>query len=234
MPQARAMSLTQELVDLCHRLEVEAPRPALSVPLTDDDFRVMAERIDSEAGDAPLWAFAYGSLIWKPGFEALEQRRATAYGWHRDFNLQLHRFRGTPANPGLMMSLSRGGRCDGVILRMCDEKRVSTIEQLLRREMDDTLGADATRWITVRSDGPTKALGCWVGPRGWLVQTGFSLVEVADVLARACGHGGSCAEYVFNTVSHLEALGIHDRNLWRLQRLVAERIRELHGLKIAA
>ncbi len=48
--------------------------------------------------------------------------------------------------------------------------------------------------------------------------------EVADVVARAAGHWGSCAEYLHNTVSHLEALGIHDRNLWRLQALVAERI----------
>jgi cation transport protein ChaC len=32
------------------------------------------------------------------------------------------------------------------------------------------------------------------------------------------------AEYLFSTVSKLEESGIHDRNLWRLQRLVAERI----------
>ena len=32
------------------------------------------------------------------------------------------------------------------------------------------------------------------------------------------------AEYLFSTVSKLEELGIHDRNLWRMQELVAERI----------
>lgn len=48
--------------------------------------------------------------------------------------------------------------------------------------------------------------------------------HIADVLARACGHVGSSAEYLYNTVLHLEERGIHDRNLWRLQRLVAERI----------
>jgi cation transport protein ChaC len=47
---------------------------------------------------------------------------------------------------------------------------------------------------------------------------------VADVLANACGHIGSGAEYLYNTVSHLEAKGIHDSGLWQLQRLVAERI----------
>ena len=50
------------------------------------------------------------------------------------------------------------------------------------------------------------------------------LDAVADVLARSCGHWGSGAEYLLNTVSHLEAKGIRDSNLWRLQRLVAVRI----------
>jgi cation transport protein ChaC len=30
-------------------------------------------------------------------------------------------------------------------------------------------------------------------------------------------------------VSHLEEFGIRDRNLWRLQELVAEEIRRLHA-----
>ncbi len=42
------------------------------------------------------------------------------------------------------------------------------------------------------------------------------------MLADACGHRGSGAEYVLNTVTHLEAKGIRDRNLWKLQRLVAD------------
>jgi cation transport protein ChaC len=49
--------------------------------------------------------------------------------------------------------------------------------------------------------------------------------EAAGIIATAAGHWGSCAEYLRETVAHLEALGIHDRNLWRLQDLVAERIR---------
>ena len=41
---------------------------------------------------------------------------------------------------------------------------------------------------------------------------------------RACGRVGSCAEYLCNTVSHLEEFGIRDRNLWRLQELAAHEI----------
>jgi len=52
----------------------------------------------------------------------------------------------------------------------------------------------------------------------------ISLEAVADALATAVGIWGSMAEYLYNTVENLEALGIHDRQLWRLQEMVAERI----------
>ena len=54
--------------------------------------------------------------------------------------------------------------------------------------------------------------------------------EAADLVAGAAGHWGSCAEYLRETVAHLEELGIRDRNLWRLQALVAERIGAAYAL----
>lgn len=227
------MSLTRELVDLCYRVEPEAARPGDSVALVDDDYRALAERLDREAGTDPFWVFAYGSLVWKPAFEAAESRRATAFGWHRTFSLVMQRYRGSPTVPGLMMALSRGGRCDGFIFRLPDQSRRADIETLLRREMDDEFGASAGRWMTVRTkDGSVRAFGCWVGAKGRLIDEGRPFEQVADILARACGHVGSNAEYLFNTVAHLEAAGIHDRNLWRLQALLAARIRELNGLPL--
>jgi cation transport protein ChaC len=35
------------------------------------------------------------------------------------------------------------------------------------------------------------------------------------------------AAYLFNTVTHLEAMGIRDAYLWRMQALVAERLARL-------
>ena len=32
------------------------------------------------------------------------------------------------------------------------------------------------------------------------------------------------AEYLYSTVKHLEDRGIHDRHLWQIQELVAQRI----------
>jgi cation transport protein ChaC len=35
------------------------------------------------------------------------------------------------------------------------------------------------------------------------------------------------ADYLYNTITHLEAAGIHDRTLWRMQALVAERLERM-------
>src|SRR4029078_388454 len=58
-----------------------------------------------------LWLFAYGSLIWKPDVEFAERRKAKLAGWHRRFCIWQRRWRGTSANPCLMLALHRGGSC---------------------------------------------------------------------------------------------------------------------------
>ncbi|MBO3708054.1 MAG: gamma-glutamylcyclotransferase [Candidatus Accumulibacter sp.] len=51
--------------------------------------------------------------------------------------------------------------------------------------------------------------------------------KVAATLARACGHCGTGAECLLNTVSQLEARGIHDTGQWHLRRRAARQIEEL-------
>jgi cation transport protein ChaC len=79
-------------------------------------------------------------------------------------------------------------------------------------------------------DGPVRAIGFVIDRNGPAYAGKRSDEETAAVLARACGHWGSGAEYLRNTVEKLAEHGIYDRNLWRLQALVAEKIRALHGL----
>ncbi|MBN9550559.1 MAG: gamma-glutamylcyclotransferase [Alphaproteobacteria bacterium] len=229
----RQMSLTPELVALCHRDEIDPGPSGEWTQLSDDDFSALAARLAGEADEGPLWVFAYGSLIWKPAFDSVEQQRASAHGWHRSFCLDLVRWRGSAAQPGLMMALERGGRCDGVIYRLPDGDKSVHIERLLRREIDDHEAVASVRWVPVRTEqGRRRALGFWVGVTGRGTSLGQPLERVAQILARACGHVGSGAEYLYNTVSHLETFGIHDRNLWRLQELVAGEIRSIHGHRI--
>lgn len=229
MQTKRIMALTPELVALCHRVEPETPHDGRFERLTDEDFGRLSRTLAESRKGEDLWLFAYGSLIWKPEFETVEKRRATAFGWHRSFCIQLHSWRGTPDQPGLMMALEKGGRCDGVVYRLPAGDTEKQIERLLRREMSYKQNAGAVRWLpVVTAEGPVRALGFWVGPQGERIVSKLPHETVAAILARACGHLGSGAEYLYNTVLHLEEFGIRDRNLWNLQKLVAEEIRTLH------
>jgi len=229
--ERRIMSLTPDLVALCARPEVDPGPDPDWTPLGDEGYAALTDRLLEESGDVPLWIFAYGSLIWKPVFEAVEKRRGTAYGWHRSFCLEIKAWRGSPAQPGLMMALDRGGRCDGVAFRLPEQDRSGQIEAMLRREVSAVEDIGTIRWLPVETtDGPVRALAFWAGPAGRGVARKLPPEEVAWVLARACGHVGSCAEYLYNTVTHLEDHGIRDRNLWRLQHLVADEIRSIARL----
>jgi len=192
---------------------------------TEEEYEAAAATLLERKSPGPLWIFAYGSLIWKPAFVAVEHRRATAFGWHRSFCLELKRWRGSPQQPGLMMGLQRGGRCDGVIYRLPDGHHVGQIGRLLRREIGGQEEMRTVRWITVKTErGKLRALTFWAGPTGLDYNVKLPLIRVAQILARACGHIGSDAAYLYQTVSKLEELGIRDRNLWRLQELVADEI----------
>ena len=78
-----AMTLTEDLVALVNRVEPDpGPEPGRHDP-SDAEFAAMAETTLAGAPVGDLWLFAYGSLIWSPGHEFVDQVRATATGWHR-------------------------------------------------------------------------------------------------------------------------------------------------------
>jgi cation transport protein ChaC len=220
-----SMALTAELVARCERIEPDpGPEEGYSI-FTEEEYDAAAAALLQQKPAGSLWIFAYGSLIWKPAFVAVEQRRASAFGWHRAFCLELTRWRGSPQQPGLMMGLERGGRCDGVVYRLPDGDHVKQLGRLLRREVGGDKEMRTVRWITVKTETDTRrALTFWAGPAGLDYSVKLPLARVAQILARACGHIGSGADYLFQTVSKLEEFGIRDRNLWRLQKLVADEI----------
>jgi cation transport protein ChaC len=223
------MRLTPEMVRRAFRVEPDpGPGPGFT-PADEEESRALAEallaRPEAPGAGAPVYVFAYGSLLWKPDFEVTESLRGTLRGWHRAFCIGLTRWRGSPARPGLMLALERGGVCAGLLLRLPDETLLETLTALFRREIPHREGADMARWSRIETErGPIPAVVFWAGPKGANIEHRLPLPTVAHRLAHACGHGGSGAEYLYNTVEHLEEAGIRDRNLWQLQALVADEI----------
>ena len=66
--------------------------------------------------------FGYASLIWRPEFDAVEQRPARVHGWHRALEMRSRINRGTPECPGLVFALVAGGSCRGMAYRIARER----------------------------------------------------------------------------------------------------------------
>jgi len=123
------------------------------------------------------------------------------------------------------MGLQRGGCCRGIVYRLPDADHAGQLGRLLRREVGGHEEMRTVRWITVDTEhSRLPALAFWADPTELDYSVSLPLDRVAQILARACGHIGSGADYLFKTVHKLEEFGIRDRNLWRLQELVANEI----------
>ena len=225
--RTRDLRLTTDLVSIVARKVVDAgPAPGVVVH-NDADYEASLQALLA-AGPwrgQDVWVFAYGSLLWNPAFEVTEQVAAVLHGWHRAFCIQLTRFRGTPAQPGLMMSLTPGGSCRGALLRIAGDSVESNLRKLWRREMTVKPPNTPPRWVTAKAgEVDVRAIVFAANRRGANFVAGLTNEQVADVLCKAVGHWGSGAEYLMQTVDQLEGLGIRDANLWRLQRLVAQQL----------
>lgn len=224
MSRRSQMSLTADLVKHIHREVADSGPPSGFFPLTDADYHAKLAELLAARPDVDLWIFAYGSLIWKPACEVEDHGHALLRGWHRKFCLRLQRFRGTTAAPGLMMALDVGGSCKGVLQRIPERFAEERLELLLRRETSVKPVSNTPRWITVETAGGSRRAIAFTINRQAPTYCRHTLADTADILARACGHWGTGAEYLMNTVAHLEERGIHDPYLWRLQHMVAQRI----------
>jgi glutathione-specific gamma-glutamylcyclotransferase len=231
MPTVQSRVLTSELV--AHTLRPVAdtgPSPGM-VPCSEADWEAASQAIlKSRPDGGEFWIFAYGSLLWNPVVDPVEERPGTVQGWHRAFRMYLRSWRGTVDQPGLMMGLDRGGQCKGLAFRLPERDLQSQLQRLLRRELPmKPVGRPSTyipRWLRMKTQNEhLKALAFVINPLGASYAGRLTLEETAEILSSACGSGGSCAEYLYNTITHLELLGIHDRGLEKLQSLVARNIR---------
>ncbi len=177
----------------------------------------MNERLRRIVVDAPgdVWFFAYGSLMWDPGFEPAEVRPALLYGYHRRFCVRSVRYRGTPDDPGLSLGLDPGGSCRGRALRVAEAGRPAVFDYLSRREMPEEI----YRCTPVRLHTPGGIVDghtLTVNRDNHLYDGAVSEDEAARRIARCRGERGPNLDYLASTVEHLDTLGIGDVAIHRL------------------
>lgn len=170
------------------------------------DSRLLAETIAAApAGD--LYVFAYGSLMWLPGFACRRRQAARIYGYSRRCAVFSTYYRGTDKKPGLVLGLDRGGSCNGVLYRVPRRRKTAVIKYLFDREM--FAGVYHPRYITAcAGGGRCQALTFVVRRDSRQYAAPMPPEAAAAIIAAAGGHGGSNRAYIYNTGSHLRQLGI--------------------------
>lgn len=180
---------------------------------------------------APVWIFAYGSLMWNPEIACAAMRPALLHGYHRRFCLYSYDYRGTRERPGLVLGLDRGGACWGMALRLEGAALAASLDHLWSREMSGG-GVYEMHRLSLRAVGlqPTDSIrgGAALPAWGFVVRRDhpdyagrLPLDEAARMIAAARGERGLCRDYLASTLAHLEALGLCDRPLRRLGARVA-------------
>ena len=173
--------------------------------------------------DDDLWVFAYGSLIWRPGFDHAERVPAYTLGLHRSLCVYSFDHRGTPERPGLVLGLDFGGACRGIAYRVAVKHRAATLAYLREREQTTSVYREMVRgvWLEGKPERRIDAL-CYVVDRGHVQYAGRLPHErQLHIVRQAHGRSGNNRDYVVETVKSLEALNIVDHDL----HVLAERLR---------
>ena len=166
-----------------------------------------------------VWIFGYGSLIWNPAIHFERKDIMTIYGFHRKFCLKTYLGRGNKEAPGLVLGLDHGGSCRGIAFKIPAKIAAHELEIIWRREM--LSGSYIPRWLNGKIKGiSVKALGFVVNKQEDRYVGDLTDVETATLISKANGFLGTCADYLINTSEHLEDLGIPDKKLSHLVKLL--------------
>jgi glutathione-specific gamma-glutamylcyclotransferase len=177
---------------------------------------------DAQLSSGDLWVFGYGSLMWRPGFEFIEQVPARLIGEHRALCVYSFDHRGTPEKPGLVLGLDRGGACRGIAFRVAAMRRRDTIDYLRAREQTTNVYREVMRsvWLDNQARERVSAL-TYVVDRGHVQYAGrLSLAEQLRHVREGHGRSGNNRDYVLATVKSIEAQGFRDAQLHQLAMML--------------
>ncbi len=186
--------------------------------MAEDDKLILAD-VDPDAG---FWVFAYGSLMWRPGFVSERHTLATLHGYHRSFCMASIVYRGTPEAPGLVLALdeAEGHHCTGVGYRVSGHSGAEILDYLRERELVSAAYREVIAPIRLETGEDVPALTYVVDRDHHQYRGNHTAHETAEIIASAHGPAGSNREYLQNTVKSLRRLGLDDPDLFDIARRV--------------
>ncbi|MEM7543578.1 MAG: gamma-glutamylcyclotransferase [Pseudomonadota bacterium] len=157
-----------------------------------------------------IWVFGYGSLMWRPDFPYVERSPATLKGWQRRFWQASPDHRGTPAQPGRVVTLVADphAQCAGVAFLLDAHTKSEVLQNLDVREQN---GYDREAIDFDLSDGRRVSGITYIAPPSNPSFLGPEAIEAtARHIASCVGPSGSNSEYLVALANELQSMGIVD------------------------
>ena len=177
-----------------------------------------------------FWVFAYGSLIWNPGFPYKSREPARLAGYRRGYCIRSMIYRGTPETPGLVLGLEKGGECEGVGYCVAGELKPATMQYLRERELITSVYDETLVPIETREGARHDAYAYIANPAHEQYVEMADFDAAVEIIAGASGVAGPNYEYAINTWANLAGLGIRDPLIER----VADALRARDGAAAGA
>jgi glutathione-specific gamma-glutamylcyclotransferase len=155
-----------------------------------------------------LAIFAYGSLLFRPGFVFLERQRARAPGYARSFSQASPDHRGTPERPGRVLTLATS--VDASTTGAVYFVQAPALELLSELDHRERAGYQRIN-LEVWTDAEQHQAVTWIAPPGNPYDAGQLPLEELTAHIRSChGPSGANSDYVFQLEQALEALQAPD------------------------
>jgi cation transport protein ChaC len=145
--------------------------------------------------------FAYGSLLWNPGFGPRSRTPALARGWRRSWCVTSTVHRGTAERPGVVLGLVPGGLCVGEVLEVDGSEAASVKAYLVGRELCET--GYRPEELDVETDAGTVRALCFLSRAADRAEG-----EVLSAILGSGGSSGTNLEYAARTIAALAALDL--------------------------
>lgn len=160
----------------------------------------------------PTWVFGYGSLIWKQDFPFLESRPGSIEGWARRFWQGSHDHRGTPDDPGRVVTLiaAPGEHCDGVAFLV--EPQVFDHLDFREKNGYERVGVDIRF-----DDGVVTGVVYRAAEDNHAFLGAATIDEIALHIHRSHGPSGANRDYVLELAQALRDLGSTDTHVFDVE-----------------
>lgn len=157
-----------------------------------------------------LWIFAYGSLLFRPGFAYEARLPARVRGFRRRLDQGSPDHRGTPDRLGRVATLvqEEGAICGGAVYQIAPAAEASVLHLLDVREQG---GYDRLSVAAEITGGPIVTATTWIAAPDNPYHLGPApLAAMTAQIRAAIGPSGRNTDYVIALDDALRALGLDD------------------------